>query len=234
MIDPAIRMVDVEPDGFAIVSQLMSEHLHQPQKELHVLHRDGVITRAVLTQTGVDLSLIGTPFTGARALYDEGQLSRVIAVDEVLLSDLGPSLAEAGSAPTQDEMFVRSRRTFLASPAVDVYPAPAHGEWERWSRHLFGLGDDYVGVIAGFDGGVCVFSLVARIHNGLVTDVTSLPGAIGTVESSASSLIDTAGLRGTVKIAVAADLSVFNAALADRSVDVLRTRSLVAVGLPDE
>lgn len=232
MIDPAIKMVDVEPDGFAIVSQSMSEHLHQPQNELHVMHRDGVITRAVLTQTGVDSSLIGTSFTGARALYDDGKLSRVIAIDEMLLSDLGPSLAAAGSAATQDEMFVRSRRTFLASPAVDVYPAPVHGEWERWSRHLAGLGDDYLGVIAGFDDGVCVFSLVARIHNGLFTDVTSLPGAIGTNESSASSLIGAAGLGGTVKIAVAADLSVLKAALAERSVDVLRTRSLIAFGLP--
>ena len=238
MIDPAIEMVDLEPDGFGLVNRIARAHLGTPAVELHVLHADGRIVRAVHTRDGIEPSLRGRAIDVSRAeeLRVEFGVARVILVDERRLNELAEPLVAAAAARTQDEMLVRSRRAFLASPAVIVVPPVADGTWELWSSHVRRLGDDYVALIAGYTGDLCAFTLVATLREGTVRRVTSLIPVLGDARpplSKADELVAAAETIGPVRLAVIADVEVFAEALAVRSIEPLRARAITCFGLPD-
>ncbi len=234
MIDPRIEMVDIEPDGFGLVNQLAS--LRPARAELHVLHRRGLVVRAVHTRAGVVHTLKGRTIQptedGADALRAETDVARAILVDAERLAELALPLSQAFDAPTQDEMMIRSRRVFAERGAMIAVPPQSYDEWDAWSAHLRNLGEDYVAFVAGYDGEACAFTLVGRVRDGLLSRVTSLPPGERPPLTSAASLVDAAGAAGPVRIAVVADVEVFAAALSSRSIRPLVEGAAVCFGLP--
>jgi hypothetical protein len=51
--------------------------------------------------------------------------------------------------------------------------------WERWEEHLRSLGPDYWGLLAGYDGDDCSFTLAGRFVGGQLALMTSLRQVLG-------------------------------------------------------
>lgn len=217
MIAPAIRVVDVEPDGFGVLCSLVPSYKRPTRGELHVLHDGGQVLRVVHTLSGPtrehreplgeDLS------AAAQRLRAAADVDRVVLVDRDLLRSEACRLAEAGpSSIDQPTMMRRSQRLFWTSSAVVTVPEPpSQASWERLAAHLRGLGDDYLMLIAGYDGDACAFTLLGRVVAGQVVLLTSLQDRLGPdrpLPVDPGHLVELAEERGPVALVLVATLDV--------------------------
>ena len=221
MIAPGIRIVDVEPDGFGVVCGLMSGRERETRGELHVLHDAGVVRRVVHTVTGPTPAFrepLGDDLPRrARELREQAGVDRVVLVERAALVAQSHAFAAVGpSTVDQPTMMRRSNALFWSSPAVVTDPAPpAGGEtWQQLHQHLRGLGDDYWGLLAGYDGDRCAFTLLARFVEGQVVHLTSLLPLLGDRRppvGDVAELVTAAERQGPLPLVLVATLEVLRA-----------------------
>lgn len=244
MIAPEIRIVDVEPDGFGIVCDLASSRHGAGNGELHVLHEAGEVLRAVHTISGPTAQHrepLGDDLPEkARALRTETGVDRVVLVERSGLLAMADDLAATGPATIdQPTFFRRSNQLFWASPAVVTDPAPpASGPaWELLEEHLRGLGDDFWGLLAGYDGDVCAFTLLARFVGGRVVRLTSMSSLLGADRppaDRAAELVAAAEQCGPLPLVLLASLDVLRGIAADlpAALSACAPQALISRGLP--
>lgn len=180
MIAPGLRVVDVEPEGFGVLNQLISRHDRPASAELHVLHDRGRVLRVVHTLAGPTTEHrepLGADLARAAAeLRRRTGVDRVVLVDRDELSALSPALSACGQPEVdQPTAFRRSHEVFWASDAVVTDPAPpSSAPWLELEHHLRGLGDDYWGLLAGYDGEHCAFTASGRFVSGQLVHLSSL------------------------------------------------------------
>lgn len=245
MIAPDIEIVDVEPDGFGVVCSIASTYDRPTAGELHVLHDGGRVLRVVHTVAG-PTAQHREPL-GADLAADAASLRLRTGVDRVVLVDRARLVAEAeafaavGPASVdQGTVMRRSNDVFWSSPAVVTDPAPpsSAASWDRLADHVRSLGPDFRALVAGYDGDACAFTLLARVVDGLVVHLTSLPLGPGQSRppvGQADELVTAAEQKGPVAFALVADLAVLRtittapdlpAALAACASQALITRGL--------
>ena len=217
MIAPGLRVVDVEPDGFGVLNDLVSRYDRPAAAELHVLHDRGAVLRVVHTLAGPvaehDAHLGDDLTAAAAALRRRTGVDRVVLVDRDGLSELSHPLAACG-APDVDQptAFRRSHELFWASAAVVTDPEPPSGtSWLALEDHLRALGDDYWALLAGYDGDRCAFTLLARFRTGQLTDLTSLQPLLGDARPAApavAELVAAAEEMGPLPLVLVAPLDV--------------------------
>ena len=245
MIAPGLRVVDVEPDGFGVLCALVPRHDRITRGELHLLHQDGHVVRAVHTVTGPTQGHrepLGDDLAGAaRRLREVADVDRVILVDRDRLAAQEAAFAAVGPSDIdQPTTLRRSRQLFWASDAVVTDPAPPTEEsWERLAEHLRALGDDYWGLLAGYDGDACAFTLVGRFVGGQLALMTSLRQVLGDDRPDAAhadELVQAAERLGPLRFALIASVDVIRDVA--RSVDpptalaACAPQALITRGLP--
>jgi len=179
VIAPGIQIVDVEPDGFGVLCSLASRYDKPTNGELHVLHDKGRVLRVVHTLRGPlpIRPVLDDLAKAAVSLRREHGVDRVVLVDRDLLVAQSHAFAAVGPGDVdQPTALRRSNELFWSSPAVVTDPAPPSGaaSWERLEQHLRSLGEDYQGLLAGYDGDRCAFTLLARFVAGRIVHLTSL------------------------------------------------------------
>jgi hypothetical protein len=217
VIAPGVRIVDVEPDGFGLLCSLVSTYERPSKGELHVLHENGTVQRAVHTISGPTprhREPLGPDLPArARALYAEADVDRVVLVDRAALVAQAAEFAAAGPGELdQPTALRRSTQLFWTSPAVVTHPAPpSSASWERLAEHLRGLGDDYWGLLAGYDGSSCALTALARFVDGRVVHLTSMLPLLGERRppaAEAHELVAAAESLGPVPFVLVADVDV--------------------------
>jgi hypothetical protein len=245
VISPHIRVLDVEPDGFGVLCALARRRDLPTRGELHVLHDRGTVLRVVHTHDGPTMDHradLGSDLPAAAArLRAAADVDRVVLVDRDQLVALAPQLAAAGPSDIdQPTMFRRSTSTFWSSAAVVTDPAaPDPSSWERLTEHLRGLGDDYWGLLAGYDGDRCAFTVLGRFVEGRLALMTSLRGALGDARppvARADELVTAAQTHGPLPFVLIAPIEVLHdvAVAADlpTALSACAPRALISRGLP--
>lgn len=244
MIAPGIRVVDVEPSGFGELCALVSRYDRPSRGELHVLHDRGRVLRVVHTQDGPSQHRdhLGADLpAAAQRLRTSTGVDRVVLVDRDGLLALSPVLAAAGPSDIdQPEMLRRSTSAFWASPAVVTDPAPPSvASWQRLAEHLRRLGDDYWGLLAGYDGDTCVFTVVGRFVDGQLVLMTSLRSVLGDdrpTAAKADQLVAAAEQHGPLPLVIVAPVDVLRdvAVAADlpSALSACASSALITRGLP--
>ena len=217
MIAPGLRVVDVEPDGFGVLNALASRYDRPVAAELHVLHDRGAVLRVVHTLAGPSAEHdghLGDDLAAAAAeLRRRTGVDRVVLVDRDGLSELAQPLAACGSPQVdQPTAFRRSHELFWASAAVVTDPEPpSWASWVALEEHLRALGDDYWALLAGYDGDLCAFTLLARFVTGQLTHLTSLQPVLGDARPPAedvAALVAAAETTGPLPLVLVAPLHV--------------------------
>jgi hypothetical protein len=245
VIAPGLRVVDVEPDGFGVLCALVPRHDRITRGELHLLHRDGNVVRAVHTVIGPTQEhrepLGDDLAAAARSLRERAGVDRVVLVDRDRLVAQEAAFAAVGSSDIdQPTALRRSRQLFWASDAVVTDPAPPTEEsWERLGEHLRVLGEDYWGLLAGYDGDTCAFTLAGRFVGGQLALLTSLRQVLGEDRPDAAhadQLVQAAEQLGPVRFVLIAPSDVISdVARADDPPTALAAcapRALITRGLP--
>jgi hypothetical protein len=245
VIAPGLRVVDVEPDGFGVLCALVPRHDRITRGELHLLHDDGRVVRAVHTVNGPTQEHrepLGDDLPdAARRLRERAGVDRVVLVDRDRLVTQESAFAAVGPSDIdQPTTLHRSRQLFWASDAVVTDPAPPTEEsWEALGEHLRALGDDYWGLLAGYDGDVCAFTLAGRFVGGQLALMTSLRQVLGDerpVASRADQLVQAAEHLGPVRFVLIASVDVIReVARSDDPPIALAAcapRALITRGLP--
>jgi hypothetical protein len=215
VIAPQVRVVDVEPDGFGVLCKLVSRYDRVSRGELHVLHDRGTVLRAVHTVSGPTAEFrapLGPDLAAAaQRLRADAGVDRVVLVDRDRLVAQEAAFAAAGPSDIdQPTALRRSRELFWSSPAVVTDPAaPSEDSWTSLAEHLRRLGDDYWGVLAGYDDDTCAFTLVGRFVDGQLVLLTSLRGVLGDdrpVAAHGDELVRAAETLGPVRLVLIASL----------------------------
>lgn len=244
VIHPHVEIVDVEPDGFAVVCELAGARHRSGRGELHVLHERGRVLRAVRTAGGPTSEFNGDLgpdlASRARTLREAAEVDRVVLVDRELLGAEAAALAAAASPEfDQPTAFRRSNAVFWASPAVVADPTPdlAYESWDALEERLRRLGADYQALVAGYAGDHCAFTLVARLVGGRVVHLTSLPGIDRPPRERAEELVRCAEqlLSGPVLVVLVADLDVLREVISSNDLPAALVaclpRALISRGL---
>ena len=190
MIDPHVAIEDLDPDGFALLNAIAAERLYRRTRELHVLHRSGVVVRSVRTDGGpVDVST-----ADPHAIRTEHDVDRVICVDVDRAGDLAGALAEAAlGTATQPDAIVASTRAFWTHPAVTTSPDPPGPA--RWYDELAAR------LVSIPDGGWIALHLTdidlrvaLQVTGGRIIRITSQPATqpAQTLELTTTELLDPA------------------------------------------
>lgn len=217
MIAPGLRVVDVEPDGFGVLNSLVSRYDRPTSGELHVLHDGGRVLRVVHTlegPTSKHREPLGDDLPARAAeLRQLAAVDRVVLVDRDGLAALSHPLSACGQAEVdQPTAFRRSHDVFWSSDAVVTDPAPpSSASWDDLERHLQSLGDDYWGLLAGYDGARCAFTALGRFVGGQMVHLTSLQAVLGDsrpAAEDASQLVAAAEELGPVPFVLVAPLDV--------------------------
>lgn len=215
MIAPGLRVVDVEPDGFGVLNALVSRYDRPTAGELHVLHDRGRVLRVVHTlegPTSEHREPLGEDLPAKAAeLRRQAGVDRVVLVDRDRLSDLSHPLSACGPPEVdQPTAFRRSHDVFWSSDAVVTAPAPPNrASWVELERHLSSVGNDYWGLLAGYDGDRCAFTAVARFVAGQMVHLTSLQPVLGDSRpgaADAAELVTAAERLGPVPLVLIAPL----------------------------
>lgn len=217
MIAPGVRIVDVEPDGFGVLNALVSRYDRPTAGELHVLHDQGRVLRVVHTMEGPTSEHREPLGDDLQARAAELRLltgvDRVVLVDRDGLTALSHPLSACGQPDVdQPTAFRRSHDLFWSSKAVVTDPAPpTSAPWVDLERHLQSLGEDYWGLLSGYDGSRCAFTAMGRFVAGQLVHLTSLQPVLGDVRPAAADavqLVTAAEQLGPVPLALVAPLDV--------------------------
>lgn len=221
MIAPDVRLVDLEPEGFALIGRLaLSAQLAQP-RTLSVLHDSGVPVTAH-DSGGAELDTAWLlPFDDARAraadLLAAHAAERVVLYDRSRVDELAATVvANSTPATTQLEAFWANSDAFWSSPAIAAAPPPPANPWRSLPARLGPLGDDWWALLALYEGDTCAATMLAHLAGGRVDVVTSLD-TLGAVErphrAAAGRLLDIAARLGRVELVLACESAAFGEAL---------------------
>lgn len=203
MIDPDIRIVDLDTEGFAHLSEVLSRRAIGQKPEIHVLHDAGKVLNVVHTSSGVIAEHRGD-FTDAHMraeqILKDSDAGRVVMIDKSMILDLPAQQVElAKQSYGQGELLWKSSEAFWTSPGVATAPAPPIPSWLKLQERIQSFGDDFWAVVVASD--IC---LVGHFEGGYLTLLTS-----GNPESA----IEETEQRGPVPLALVCDLELFDAVL---------------------
>lgn len=179
MIAPDVRLVDLEPDGFALICRLaLAAQLAQP-RTVSVLHDSGVpVSAHDSTGARLDASWLAAFDDATRQateLRAAHAVERVVLYDRSRVDQLAAAVvANSTPATTQLEAFWANSDSFWSSPAIAVAPPPPANPWRHLPARLGRLGDDWWALLAMYDGDTCAATLLGHLAGGRVDTVTSL------------------------------------------------------------
>ncbi|MGH2811085.1 MAG: hypothetical protein ACRDI1_00020 [Actinomycetota bacterium] len=218
LIAPDALIVDLEPEGFARLSEVASHRLYAVGHEVHVLHASGSVLNAVDTKTGVVdrfREQFDDPVVRAREILNESGADRAVLIDVDGIGDLPAKQVDlARGTATQTELLSSGNRLFWDHPAVTVAPAPPASPWPRIFERMRSLGKDYWAVLGAWSGEELFLSLIARVERGQVTLLVSADHFGERPDRpQAHRLIEMVEERGPVRVALLCDLADFERCL---------------------
>lgn len=165
MIDPRVRIEDVDPDAFAHLNKVLSQRDRQGPNTLTVVHDNGRVVQATMPGITDD------------DIRDLEELGRQHGVDEVVLldrrglDDLSAQLVElARSTDDQGVLLSQTRDVYLGHWAVTVVPPPGPSRWPALREALNAVPDG-AWLVAEADD----FKLAAQVRGGRIVRITSYP-----------------------------------------------------------
>ena len=201
MIDPGVRIVDVDPDGFAALSASLVQRDRRPRREVSIVHRGGVVRKAVATfDTEVGLGA-GDRIDDARSAG--GRVQRhtgadlVTVIDEEAIADLSPRLVEvAKQCRSQAELLWRARVLWQGHQGVVTVPDPSPPRWPIVAEVVAAVPDGHWIIMesAGEDGSLAM-RLAGEVIGGLLVRITSVPTGPVALRLHAPALVFDAVLR---------------------------------------
>lgn len=174
MIDPKVRVVDVDPAGFAWLNGLLAARDVAGDGSVTILHESGEIVRAVhswrgdLTEAEVGLVDISDADATRTAL----DADHVVLLDRTSLASLDATVTELGrTCPTQGELLWRSREAWNAHPGVVQSPPPRPSRWPNVAELVAGVPDGswLVAVCTGAPS----WTVGAEVRGGVIVHITS-------------------------------------------------------------
>jgi hypothetical protein len=165
VIDPAVRIEDVDPAALAHLNAVLSRRDRQAKSTLTVLHEDGRVVRS--SPPGVSDQDLAHP----ESLLARHGVDEVVLLDARGLDELSARLVElARQTDDQGVLLSRCRDAYLTSWAVQVFPPPGPSLWPPVQAVLDQVPDgDWVRVEAG------EFALAAEVRGGRLVRITSDP-----------------------------------------------------------
>ena len=178
MIHPDISIVDIEPEGFAHVSEVLSHRGLNSGFEIQVLHDSGRVLNVVSTKEGT-IQQYREPFEDgavrAEEILSTSEASRVVLIDRSKIGGLPARLAEIAKASFgQGDFFWAGSEAFWTNPGVSTAPDPPIPPWTRLGGAIRLLGDDFWAVVASWRGEEPVVCLIAHFIDGYIRLLTSL------------------------------------------------------------
>lgn len=211
MIAPGVLTADLEPTGFARLCGLASKRQMTSTCTISVLHDGGRVVHAVSSRGEVPPAA-HEPFEDAAARAAElralSGAHRVVLYDRSRTDELAAALVgNATPEATQLGAFWANAQTFWSSAAIATDPAPPPDPWPALAGRLAGLGDDWWGLLAVYDGEACAASLLAHFREGVVTLLTSLDHLQieRPARGDAASLLDSVSARVDLRLALLCD-----------------------------
>lgn len=211
MIAPDVLIVDLEPKGFALLSELASRRVYRTASEIHLLHSSGRVLNVVHTTEGV-IERFREPFDdpASRAIDILGAsgAERVILIDKDSIDELSAAQVElARRVETQTELLWRANDVFFTTSGVAVAPGPSPSSWGGLFERARVIGEDYWAVLGAWSDERLTVSLIARIAGGLIKLLTSADHFGERPDRSrAPRLIEMVEETGPVKLALGCDL----------------------------
>lgn len=214
MIGADVLIVDLEPEGFAHLSEVLSHRLYRTSSEIQILHSSGQVLNVVDTREGVVdryRESFDDPQARAEEIFQEASetgVQRVLVVDKNGIDSLCEAQVRlAMSIDTQTDLLWRGNEEFLRSSAVAVAPEPAVSPWPRISDRLKSIGGEWWVVLGAWKEEDLYLSLIAKVEGGLVTFATSADGfGERPPRGQSGRLIEMVEGRGPVAVALLCDI----------------------------
>jgi hypothetical protein len=163
VIDPAVRIEDVDPVGFARLNAALARRDAQTRSTLTVIHRAGVVNQA----SAPNVSDIDDP----DALRAAHGVDEVVLLDQDGLDDLSARLADAARhAVDQAGLLAACRQIYLDHWAVTVVPRPGPSRWAPVEELVAAVPDG--GWLVGRDE---CWTVAAQVQGGRIVRITSHP-----------------------------------------------------------
>lgn len=184
MISPQVRIVDVDPAGFAWLNRLLAASDLAGAGTVTVLHDGGRVVRAVHSGTGdVAFGAATVDVAAPAALRHRLGADHLVLLDRSALPDLAAAVAGLGrSCATQPELLWRAREAWNACPGVVQDPPPAPSRWPAVAARLAAVADG-AWVVATCTGAPA-WRLAARVEGGALVEITSAVPEDATVHLS--------------------------------------------------
>lgn len=178
MISPDVRIVDLEPEGFGHVNQVLSRRAAKQGPEIHLLHDAGKVLNVVHTAEGVIADYRGnftSPQSRAEEIRSMSGVARVILIDQSLISGLPSRLVGiASSVHSQGELLWEGAAAFWSDPGIATAPAPPIPPWPKVHDRIKSFGDDFWVLLAAWEGERPAVDLLGHFQDGYLTLITSL------------------------------------------------------------
>lgn len=222
MISPKVRMTDLD-DGFARLCGLVARRDQRVASVLTVLHDAGDVINVVHSGRGAVPEFrepITDPLRDAVAMRTATSVDRVVLIDRRGLDALSADVvALARSTPVQSELLIAAQERFWSHPSVVTVPEPPRSPWPAVQRALAAMADDWL-LLVVWDGDAVCSSVLTHVVDGLIVDVSSLPGPFPRKEEAVR-LVDVVAVPLTAVLAVdLGDLE--HLVRAERPLDALR------------
>lgn len=211
MIAADVLIVDLEPEGFAHLSEVVSHRIYRASSEIQILHSAGEVLNVVDTREGVVdryRESFDDPQARAEELLREAGVERVLVVDKNGIDSLCEAQVRlAMSIDTQTELLWRANEEFLRSSAVAVAPKPAVSPWPQIFDRMKAIGGEWWVVLGAWKGEDLYLSLIAKVEGRLVTFATSADSfGERPPRRESSRLIEMVERRGPVAVALLCDI----------------------------
>lgn len=211
MIAADVLIVDLEPEGFAHLSEVLSHRIYRTSSEIQILHTGGQVLNVVDTREGVIdryRESFDDPQERAEEIFQEAGVKRVLVIDKSGIDSLCEAqVGLAMTIGTQTELLWRANEEFFRSPAVAVAPKPALSPWPGIFDGMKTIGDEWWMVLGAWKGEDLYLSLIAKVEGGLVTFATSADGLGERPRRRESGrLIEIVESRGLVAVALLCDI----------------------------
>lgn len=221
MIAPDIAIERLEPEGFAHLCGVLSRRGRGGDPEIQILHERGEVLKVVHSEKG-SIDDFNEPFEEpsrrAAEILKSSAVSRVVMLDKQRLGDLSARQVElAKASPTQTELLWNCAELFWEHPAISTAPDRPRSPWDRISKHLTSLGDDFWILLAAWRGEDLFLTLAAHLEKGNITRLTSVDGLGGPrpQRGDATELLEWGETLGDLPIVLFCDLNEMDSVLID-------------------
>lgn len=178
MIDAGIRIVDLDPDGFSWLNDLLLKRDVARRSTVSVLH-DGSRVIQVAGTAAADAGVaagdaVDDPEALADLVLTRTGADEVTVLDRRGLDELSSDVVDlARRCASQGELLWRSRERWNNHPAVVLRPSPEPSRWPPVQELLARVPDDHW-LVLQVDGDA-PFALAGRVRGGLLVELTSRP-----------------------------------------------------------